>query len=423
MLLVFQEQLSVLRTSLILAHKQQQHQQGTDLYDNVQHPSPDVKHPSAAAVVPALRHLRDNSTPQPEDASPTKADQRKGARQSTPDSSQKRKGAQQQHHQQQQAPSACSTPAEAPAAAPASKHDPSTPAQAGITGTFCSNSNSTTSEQHITEPQQQPQQPQQHTHTLDTAEQLLAAASKVQQLVELLSSSEPSAAADLSVLQWQLTTIYGSLTCGGSSSSRGGMCADGQSFDGSSSGSAVQGQRNGVLQGVACTGRDPLSAACSPATADRKSVKSRATAVVCVDASTGTSPLREPPAAAAKASGGDQAVDQRREDQADTQLQQQPELQQQQDLDVESDRRVAAAAQLFSGAANNSSGGGGKLVAASLAWFYLEPGEPPIMKGPYDAGEVDWRLLPLLLLLPARKHICCRTPLLLPACLVECMHA
>jgi hypothetical protein len=54
--------------------------------------------------------------------------------------------------------------------------------------------------------------------------------------------------------------------------------------------------------------------------------------------------------------------------------------------------RTAAAAQLFSGAANSSgSGGGSKLAAASLCWFYLEPGDPPIVKGHYDAGE--WWML------------------------------
>lgn len=54
--------------------------------------------------------------------------------------------------------------------------------------------------------------------------------------------------------------------------------------------------------------------------------------------------------------------------------------------------RTAAAAHMFSGAANSSSSGSGsKLAAASLCWYYLEPGDPPIQKGPYDAGE--WWML------------------------------
>lgn len=41
---------------------------------------------------------------------------------------------------------------------------------------------------------------------------LLTAAAKLQQLVEQLTQREPAAAADLSLLQWQLTAAYGSLT-------------------------------------------------------------------------------------------------------------------------------------------------------------------------------------------------------------------
>jgi hypothetical protein len=195
----------------------------------------------------------------------------------------------------------------------------------------------------------------------------------VQQLVEHLSATEPSAAADLSVLQWQLTAIYGMLTCtSSSSSSEGGTagCGTGQPgtcVDISSSSTVSPGQRHGVLQGVSCTGSDPLSATCSPAAADVKAQhgSSPAAAAVYVDATTGTSPAREASAAAG---------------QPDSQQQ----LEQLQELS-----RTAAAAQMFSGAANSSSSGSGsKLAAASLCWYYLEPGDPPIIKGPYDAGGV-----------------------------------
>jgi hypothetical protein len=41
---------------------------------------------------------------------------------------------------------------------------------------------------------------------------LLTAAAKLQRLVEQLTQREPAAAADLSLLQWQLTTMFGSMT-------------------------------------------------------------------------------------------------------------------------------------------------------------------------------------------------------------------
>jgi hypothetical protein len=228
--------------------------------------------------------------------------------------------------------------------------------------------------------QQQQQQQQQHTASADTAELLLAAASKVQQLVEQLSASEPSAAADLSVLQWQLTAVYGSLTCSstGDCSSRidshesGSQSVSSSSVPGSKTGNGgdgvpAQAQRGGVLQGVACDISHPLSVTSSPAAATTIGSQRSTAGGMLVDAATGTSPLRY--AAAADAA------------------QPNPCQQQQQDPDLQAVCRTAAAAQLFSGAANSSSSSGGsKLVAASLAWYYLEPGYPPIVKGPYDAG-------------------------------------
>jgi hypothetical protein len=354
----------VLRASLILAHKQQH--QHSDPYDSIQHPSPDPKqHPAAAQD--CLQ----------EDASPTKADQHKAARQRfTPDSPQKLRGSPQ--HQQQlpavASPSQHDTPAAgADAAAALNSESKSTPAdQAGAAATTPArqgDSNGTTAASIHAQQQQQPD-------TLETAEQLLAAASKVQQLVEQLSATEPSAAADLSVLQWQLTAMYGSLTCsctvaidGGSSSSAAGGSGDISSCpDGNHSSSMVVGRQQGVLQGVTCTGSDPLSASCSPA-AHKSSKRDTPGGVVLVDAAIGTSPMRDVPSAEAAACRGTQ----------------QPQVMLEQGQDWPAASRTAAAAQLFSGAAN-SSGSGSKLVAASLQWWYLEPGDPPIVKGPYDAG-------------------------------------
>lgn len=356
----------MLRASLILAHKQQH--QHSDPYDSIQHPSPDPKqHPAAA---------QDRLQ---EDASPTKADQHKAARQRfTPDSPQKLRGSPQ--HQQQlpavASPSQHDTPAAgADAAAALNSESKSTPAdQAGAAATTPArqgDSNGTTAASIHAQQQQQPD-------ASETAEQLLAAASKVQQLVEQLSATEPSAAADLSVLQWQLTAIYGSLTrscaeaiSSGSSSAAGGSVDISSSLDNQHSSRAVTGRQQGVLQGVACTGSDPLSSSGSPA-AEKGSKQDRSRGVVLVDAAIGTSPMRDIPAAAAAACQG-------------TQQQQQVVLQQQQEQDWQAASRTAAAAQLFSGAAN-SRGSGSKLVAASLQWWYLEPGDPPIVKGPYDAG-------------------------------------
>lgn len=355
----------MLRASLILAHKQQH--QHSDPYDSIQHPSPDPKHHLAAA--------QDRLQ---EDASPTKADQHKAARQRfTPDSPQKLRGSPQ--HQQQlpavASPSQHDTPAAgADAAAALNSESKSTPAdQAGAAATTPArqgDSNGTTAASIHAQQQQQPD-------TLETAEQLLAAASKVQQLVEQLSATEPSAAADLSVLQWQLTAIYGSLTrscaeaiSSGSSSAAGGSVDISSSLDNQHSSRAVTGRQQGVLQGVACTGSDPLSSSGSPA-AEKGSKQDTSGGVVLVDAAIGTSPMRIGIPAAAACQG--------------TQQQQQVVLQQQQEQDWQAASRTAAAAQLFSGAAN-SSGSGSKLVAASLQWWYLEPGDPPIVKGPYDAG-------------------------------------
>jgi hypothetical protein len=219
-------------------------------------------------------------------------------------------------------------------------------------------------------------QPQQQLDTSEIAEQLLAAASKVQQLVEQLSATEPSAAADLSVLQWQLTAIYGSLTpscaeaiSSGSSSAAGDSGNASSCPDGNHSSSMVVGRQQGVLQGVTCTGSDPLSASCSPA-AHKSSKQDKSGGVVLVDAAIGTSPMRDVPSAEAAAA---------------RQGTQQPQVMLEQGQDWQAASRTAAAAQLFSGAAN-SSGSGSKLVAASLQWWYLEPGDPPIVKGPYDAG-------------------------------------
>lgn len=372
-----QEQLSVLRASLILAHKQQhqqqQHIQHVDPYTTSHHASPDAKQPSSLSAAAAV-HIPDApSIHDCEDASPTKADQRKGARQFAPDSPQKHRPTSQQ--QQQQHDAGHGSPPTPAAVVGAADSAVQAAGQAAINAPDFSTPNSSTRQ-----PLQDshPKQQQQHVAVSETAEQLLAAASKVQQLVEQLSGREPSAAADLSVLQWQLTAIYGGLTCSNSSSvtsdapcgSSGSNQRQNSSGDNNSSSSeggsdaGLQGQRHGVLQGVSCTGSDPLSAACSPAAATADKKGSQTSAAIYVDATTGTSPQRE---AAAAAVG-----------QADPQQQQQ--LQEAQELG-----RTAAAAQLFSGAATNS-GSGSKLVAASLCWYYLEPGDPPIVKGPYDAG-------------------------------------
>lgn len=341
----------MLRASLILAHKQQHQQaQRADPYATSpqQHASPEPQQ-VAALVIPEHPSIHDD-----EDASPTKADQRKAAaaRHPTPDSPQKQRRSDQQHHASPAAPTNDSGLAAASAAADAPAQEAAGPLSSS--------------------PQQQlhSAQPEQLQGVSETAEKLLAAVSKVQQLVEALSTQEPSAAADLSVLQWQLTAIYGGLTCTNSSSDAAGECTGDQpnctpvDSDGdchSSSTGAATGPRHGILQGVSCTGADPLSASCSPAAAAGR----LGTAAVYVDATTGTSPQRDGTS-------------------ADTAAGHAP--QQQQQVQVQELSRTAAAAQLFSGAATNSSSGS-KLAAASLCWFYLEPGDPPIVKGPYDAGD------------------------------------
>jgi hypothetical protein len=353
----------VLRASLILAHKQQhasQQAQHADLYaaSPQQHASPEPQQ-VAALVIPEQPSTQDD-----EDASPTKADQRKAAaaRQHTPDSPQKQRRSDQQQHASPADPTTVSSLAAAAAAADVPAQEAAGPL-----------SSSSPQQQHSAQPEQQQV-------VSETAEKLLAAVSKVQQLVEALSTNEPSAAADLSVLQWQLTAIYGGLTCTNSSSDAAGECvgdqpdctaagADAHAGRHHSSGTgaaAGQGPRHGILQGVSCTGADPLSASCSPAAAAGAAAAGRqGTAAVYVDATTGTSPQRD--AASAGAAAGHTEH-------------------QQQQQQVQELSRTAAAAQLFSGAANNSSSGS-KLAAASLCWYYLEPGDPPIVKGPYDAGK------------------------------------
>lgn len=386
-----QEQLSVLRASLILAHKQQHQQQQiqhVDPYTTSRHPSPDAMQPPSFSAAAAVHIPEAPSIHDCEDASPTKADQRKAAtRQFTTESPQKHRSSQQQQQQSvEHGVVTAGSPSTPPAAVSAAANSPpqgagQQAATAPDVSTPASSAQQPPQDSHLEQQQQQ-----QQVAVSDTAEQLLAAASKVQQLVEQLSGREPSAAADLSVLQWQLTAIYGGLTCHNSSSGStsdaphcssgsngtGNSCSTSNDNNNSSSNEStdagLQGQRHGVLQGVSCTGSDPLSATCSPAAAaaDRKS--SHASAAIYVDATTGTSPQRDAAAAVVAAVG-----------QADSQ---QPQQQQQ----VQELSRTAAAAQLFSGAAT-SSGSGSKLVAASLCWYYLEPGDPPIVKGPYDAGK------------------------------------
>lgn len=345
----------MLRASLILAHKQQHQQaQRADPYATSpqQHASPEPQQ-VAALVIPEQPSIHDD-----EDASPTKADQRKAAaRQHTPDSPKKQRRSDQQHHASPAAPTTDSGLAAASAAANMLAQEAAGPLSSS--------------------PQQQPHSAQREQLQVvsETAEKLLAAVSKVQQLVEALSTQEPSAAADLSVLQWQLTAIYGGLTCTNSSSDAAGECtgdqpnctafgADGDRHISSTGAAAGPRPSHGILQGVSCTGADPLSASCSPAAA--AAAGRLGTAAVYVDATTGTSPQRG--GVSAETAAGHAAQ------------------QQQVQVQVQELSRTAAAAQLFSGAATNSSSGS-KLAAASLCWFYLEPGDPPIVKGPYDAGD------------------------------------
>jgi hypothetical protein len=145
------------------------------------------------------------------------------------------------------------------------------------------------------------------------AEHLLAAVSKVQQLVEQLSGSEPSAAADLSLLQWQLTSLYGCL-----SAMQQLPCSDTTSVAVSSSSS----QPCGVLMGVSCF-EDPLSARVSTTAVAAAPPASATAATIEVAADT---------AAAQPACGEDLA--------AAAQQQQQQHC-----------ARLTAAAQYFSGAA------------------------------------------------------------------------
>jgi len=91
----------------------------------------------------------------------------------------------------------------------------------------CSDSSSAASGSSQCQPlllQLQPEEAiQSRTSTSGLPELLLSAAGKLQQLVELLTVREPSAAAELSVLQWQLISGYGQLP--GSRCSTGGDAA------------------------------------------------------------------------------------------------------------------------------------------------------------------------------------------------------
>jgi hypothetical protein len=159
---------------------------------------------------------------------------------------------------------------------------------------------------------------------------LLTAAAKLQRLVEQLTQREPAVAADLSLLQWQLTTAYGSMTGAPSRSGEDMLLVDQSSNS-----------ERPVAESLAAAEQGQAAAA-QPNTEDIKNSSSGAQEAA---PATPAGPVKLKPAdthpLAEEAAAGQPAQ--------------------------HSAAEVAAAARLFSGAATT-------LQAPSIDWYYLEEG-------------------------------------------------
>jgi hypothetical protein len=173
---------------------------------------------------------------------------------------------------------------------------------------------------------------------------LLTAAAKLQRLVEQLTQREPAVAADLSLLQWQLTTAFGHMT-GAPSRNGNEMLLVGQS-----SGSSKCQGTVAEMPVVAEEGEATVAVERSSGIADSSSNSSNTGAWLQTPTTPAGSvkllpadahPLADEAAAAAAAAAGHPAQ--------------------------HSAAEVAAAARLFSGAATT-------LQAPSIDWYYLEEG-------------------------------------------------
>ncbi|KAF6255266.1 hypothetical protein COO60DRAFT_1641682 [Scenedesmus sp. NREL 46B-D3] len=176
---------------------------------------------------------------------------------------------------------------------------------------------------------------------------LLTAAAQLQRVVEQLTQREPAVAADLSLLQWQLTAAFGSMTGAPSRSgeedllhhSRGSGCGQGPEADSPAAGEGAS--------SAATTEACSSSSSSSSSVLLQDALTTAAAPVKLVPAD--THPLAEEAAAAAAAGHPAQ----------------------------HNAAEVAAAARLFSGAATT-------LQAPSMDWYYLEEGGS--VRGPHDAA-------------------------------------
>jgi hypothetical protein len=166
---------------------------------------------------------------------------------------------------------------------------------------------------------------------------LLTAAAKLQRVVEQLTQREPAAAADLSLLQWQLTTMFGSMTGAPSRSGAVSPRLD-QSSDSGSGLSDSPAAETPASAEVAAAGNCSSSDG-SMLLQDAPMTPAGSVKLQPAD----THPLAEEAAAAAAAAAAAGHPAQH------------------------TAAEVAAAARLFSGAATT-------LQAPSIDWYYLEEG-------------------------------------------------
>jgi hypothetical protein len=163
---------------------------------------------------------------------------------------------------------------------------------------------------------------------------LLTAAAKLQRLVEQLTQREPAVAADLSLLQWQLTTTFGSMT--GAPSRSGEVVPLLQQSSSSTPDAAESTAADEEVS--AAVNEASNSSSSSEALQDAPMTPAGSVKLQPAD----THPLAEDAAAAAAAAAAGHPAQ-------------------------HSAAEVAAAARLFSGAATT-------LQAPSIDWYYLEEG-------------------------------------------------
>jgi hypothetical protein len=168
--------------------------------------------------------------------------------------------------------------------------------------------------------------------TASSAAVLLTAAAKLQRLVEQLTQREPAAAADLSLLQWQLTTMFGSMTGAPSRSRAVSPMLDHSNDSGPGLSSSPAAETTASAEVTAAGNCDSSSG--STLLQDAPVTPAGSMKLLPAD----THPLAEEAAAAAAGHPAQHSA-----------------------------AEVAAAARLFSGAATT-------LQAPSIDWYYLEEG-------------------------------------------------